>query len=99
MGEATSAAMTDGLKPLTAAVVLSSLTPSRMLQVAAQVGIPVHGTDGSRAIGAIPEDQPVGPVLERLYRGELQKLCDTRGVDRNGTIYDKDLIARLLTGR
>jgi hypothetical protein len=70
-----------------------------MLQVASQVGIPVHGSDGSRVMGAIPDNQPIAPVLERLYRGELQKLCDLHGVDRNGAIYDKDLIARLTGSR
>jgi hypothetical protein len=82
--------------PLKIKDVLILLMPSRMVQITASLGIPAAPTDQPEAVARRAGDAPVRPVLEQLNRGELQKLCDKRGVDRAGAIYDQDLIEKLL---
>jgi hypothetical protein len=83
--------------PLSLQDVLSLLTPSRMVQVAAKLEIEAKPTESpeevARRAGAAAS---LRPALDALYRGELQKLCEQRGVDRAGAVYDQDLVEKLL---
>lgn len=68
-----------------------------MVQVAAKLEIEAKPTetpeDVARRAGAAV---PLATALGALYRGELQKLCDQRGVNRAGAVYDQDLVEKLL---
>jgi hypothetical protein len=72
--------------------------PSRIIQVAAQLGVSVSPTDSPETIVAKTQGIPLRALLDKLYRGELQKLCEHRGADRSGAVYDQDLVERLLKG-
>jgi hypothetical protein len=85
----------DSTPPLAIADVISTLTPSRAIQVAQKVGLESPPND-STAKGAQACEVPLKTVLSALYRGELQKLCDMRGVSRAGAVYDHDLVEKLL---
>jgi hypothetical protein len=68
-----------------------------MVQVAATLGIEAKPTESpediARRAGAASS---LRAVLGALYRGELQRLCDQRGVNRAGAVYDQDLVEKLL---
>jgi hypothetical protein len=72
------------------------LTPSRMVQITACLGIVASPTESPDILAQRAGEAPLRGILEMLNRGELQKLCDQRGVDRAGAIYDQDLIEKLL---
>jgi hypothetical protein len=68
-----------------------------MVQVAAKLEIEAKPTEPPEEVarrGGAAVSLPM--ALGALYRGELQKLCDQRGVNRAGAVYDQDLVAKLL---
>jgi hypothetical protein len=88
--------MLNSTPPVAFADVLSCLTPSRVVQVASQLGLSAGPTDRPEIVAARAVGIPIRDALEKLYRGELQKICDLLMVDRSGAVYDQDLVERLL---
>jgi hypothetical protein len=67
-----------------------------MAQIASTLGVAAQPADTPQDVARRAGSFDPKQTLALLNRGELQKLCEHMGIDRNGAVYDQDLIEKLL---